>query len=457
MAQEKVNRYLKLFFRKERAAAFPGDDFPPRIPGDKEILIAVMEASGEIVEFNPACERLTGFSRAEVLGRALSPALVPEEEWPGVEMVCREILNGRPQPGYRNHWRTKSGGKVLIFWTYAGLTAPDSGVSYIVGSGVPSAFFDGQTERRRQLQLRLNALTASAGSDKALAEILNSIREYMACDAAAIRLRRKGGYPYIQTVGFPAEFIRRESLLHSGGNGGKSHPDCFCGQVLSGSASALTVKLPSGEAFFTGNVNELAARLGREGVSFGIRNYCGQAGYRSLLLIPLRRRDETIGLLQLNDSRADNFTPDDIDWLILAGQSIVTVLARLESEKEKIETERIFHLALQKTNDGFFLGTADGKVYIYNEAMERICGYTRDEVNRHGWYYLAFPNGEERRQAVAKARLAMAGKIDCCEMVITCKDGGRKKVSCTLSPLDMDGEIQTLLTIADVFPNGIRT
>ena len=63
------------------------------------------------------------------------------------------------------------------------------------------------------------------------------------------------------------------------------------------------------------------------------------------------------------------------------------------------------------------------------------------------WYFL---NEEERRQAVYKARQAVAGKIDYMELIITHKDGTRKPVALTLTPLEIDGITYNFSTVIDL-------
>ena len=87
---------------------------------------------------------------------------------------------------------------------------------------------------------------------------------------------------------------------------------------------------------------------------------------------------------------------------------------------------------------------------VYNEAMERIFGFTMEEVNDHGWLYLAFPDGDERKAVIHKIRLSMAGKIDYMEVQITRKDDSKRWVGLSVSPLKFDGRTYTFATMIDL-------
>ena len=282
--------------------------------------------------------------------------------------------------------------------------------------------------------------------ETALAEILQGIRAYADCDAAAIRLRKGDDFPFAQALGFSEDFVQQESSLCN--KQGKSEMlECICGRVITNDVEGLLMPLASGKAFITNNIEQLVSELAKKKLPFKVRNHCGAVGYRSIAIIPLCYKGETVGLLQLNDTALNKFNEDDIDFILVASQAIGTALVRWEADQARQKSELILNTVIQKANDGFSLGTPDGKVIIYNEAMERMSGYTMAEVNQHGWYYLTFPKEEDRRQAIHKARLAMAGKIECMDTEITCKDGSKKKVTLSITPLEIDGQIYNLYTM----------
>src|SRR5215475_6724747 len=82
------------------------------------ILVVGIDAHGRIVTFSRTCEELSGYGRAEVLGRDLVSLLVPES-WRKV-VATRLSSNdwidlGRP---HQHPWRTRSGDERLIEWRY---------------------------------------------------------------------------------------------------------------------------------------------------------------------------------------------------------------------------------------------------------------------------------------------------------------------------------------------------
>jgi len=120
----------------------------------------------------------------------------------------------------------------------------------------------------------------------------------------------------------------------------------------------------------------------------------------------------------------------------------------LESD-QRSKSESILVALLEKSREGFFVTSPEGSISYYSKAMEQISGYSKDQVAEHGWFYLLFPHEEERRQAVQKVRLVMAGKLEFVELDITRKDGIKNWVRFSVTPLEIDGKQHTLTTLGE--------
>ena len=425
-----------------------------------ESLIMMLDNRGRITEFNPACEQVSGYSRREVLGKT-PEFLVPPEEQDEMRAVLAKLLQSGKEDSlpltYENHWQSKDGRRRLLVWSNSNIMDADGKVSSIICTGQDVTEIRAEERRRAVMLDILQVLASPHDQDTVLSYILKTVCRHMQCDAAGIRLHRGDDYPYVQTVGFSDDFIRSESLLccYQGGippQDAEGHGvlECICGSVIRGDLNpGLATETGT---FYTGNINDLTAKLARQDMPFRIRNHCGQAGYKSIALVPLRFQEDTVGLLQLNAVGEDHFSEDDIEFLTLIGRSIGAALARFQAEQERRKIQLILDKVIQNARDGFSLATQEGEFLIYNAAMERITGYTQDEVNTHGWFYLAYPDEEERRQAVHKARQAAAGRIYFIDTVITCKDGTRKPVAISVTPMEIDEKTYNFSTIIDLTP-----
>jgi PAS domain S-box-containing protein len=447
-----LNQYLHLFSRPKDMAEFeqiPG--FISRLLETVESLVVVLDTEGRIREFNPACERLSGYTREEMIGKKYD-LLIPAEELAEVKNKLELLMAGNFEQRLEYHWLSREGKKRLLLWSSSNVKNDEGQISCIICTGLDITDLR-EFENRRLVVLEILETLAGTGTQAAvLQQVLQTIKTYFDCDAVALRLRKGDDYPYTQAIGFSEEFLRQESTLCSFEGctikrdaDGLAVLDCLCGRVIRGDYDYV---LTAEGVLITGNINKFVAvaTAGQE-QSFTIRNYCGQSGYQSVALIPLRSNQETVGLLQLNAYEENHFSEVEIAFLTIVGQSIAAALVRFQAEQERRKAELILNTIVQKAQDGFLLSTLDGKAIIYNEAMRCITGYTCEDINQYNWFYLLFPDEEMRRLAVNKARQAVAGRLEYMETEITCKDGSEKRVVLSLTPLEIEGKTYVFSTM----------
>jgi PAS domain S-box-containing protein len=113
-----------------------GEEFAAVLAETTQSLVCVLDEGGRVVLFNDACERATGFTRDEVLGRVLAEVLLPQEEREAFGEVLAFIWStghSSPQVG---HWQTKDGGRRLIAWSNKPVLPTDGAPGYLVTTGI---------------------------------------------------------------------------------------------------------------------------------------------------------------------------------------------------------------------------------------------------------------------------------------------------------------------------------
>ena len=209
----------------------------------------------------------------------------------------------------------------------------------------------------------LSLLNQTAESRERIREILTAIQHASGIEAVGIRLREGTDYPYYEVSGFSQNFTELEHSVCAVDPDGKPLRDsngnfyleCMCGLILNGSPDTSLPFFTTGGSFWTNNTDELKASLDTDFLErIRFRGNCLKEGYKSVALIPLQSEDRQIGLLQLNDSRADVFTPDIIEFFEQIGTTIAIAFEKKQSEerlvaaKEKLEekvrsrTNRLF-------------------------------------------------------------------------------------------------------------------
>jgi PAS domain S-box-containing protein len=120
-----------------QSAEFPvGESFARILTEATQSLVCVLDRDGRILLFNEACERATGFGRAELLGRDARDFVIPPEEREAFgEFLAYVWKTGAPSPQV-GHWQTKDGGRRLIAWSNKPMAGADGTFVSLVTTGI---------------------------------------------------------------------------------------------------------------------------------------------------------------------------------------------------------------------------------------------------------------------------------------------------------------------------------
>ena len=123
-----------------------GDEFAKVLTETTMSLVCVLDQDARILFFNDACERVTGFSRGEVVGCDARDFVIPPEEAETFTEVLDYIWStglSSPQVG---HWLTKDGKRKLIAWSNRLMPSENGGPALLVTSGIDLSTPDGGDE-----------------------------------------------------------------------------------------------------------------------------------------------------------------------------------------------------------------------------------------------------------------------------------------------------------------------
>ncbi|MBW8039948.1 MAG: PAS domain S-box protein [Planctomycetes bacterium] len=188
----------------------------------------------------------------------------------------------------------------------------------------------------------LERLNRKSQAFEMVQDIIALIKESTGFTAVGIRLRQADDFPYFVVDGFSDDFVKAENCLCTRNEKGEQVFDeegrpaleCLCGAVIMGVADLTSPFITKAGSFWTNNTTKLMSSSEVQALEVPIRNRCNQAGYESVALIPLCSGDQTVGLLQLNDTLPDCFTPEMISFFEGICASIGIALARIEAEQE---------------------------------------------------------------------------------------------------------------------------
>ena len=234
----------------------------------------------------------------------------------------------------------------------------------------------------------LDALNSHDRTTGLVGRIPLLLKEYTRIEAVGIRLRAGEDFPYVETDGFPGDFVEagRSLFARNGQNDivrdgcGKAHLECLCGAVIAGRTGPPTHFFTKAGSFWTNSMTELMASASPEDLRGPTRDLCRSAGYESVALIPLRSGDETVGLLQLNDRLKDRFDIGFIEFLEGVAASIGMALSRKEAEEAVKRSEATLKSVLSASPVGIALCRNDRTVDWINDRLTAMTGYALEEV-----------------------------------------------------------------------------
>ncbi len=413
------HRRTEDFLRRER-------DFTSAILDTVGALVAVMDTEGRIVRFNRACEEVTGYLQEEAQGILFWELLGSGRDVLMMKSVFEDLRAGLFPRVLEHNIVAKNGARRLVAWRKTALLGRDGLVEYVIATGLDV------TERRRfesyqTLATRLlEHLNRPHRGAEPLSEVTGIIKEFTGLEAIGIRLNDGDDFPYFVTAGLPSSFVQLENHLCARtadghlvrDEGGDPVLECMCGNVLLGRVDPSKQFFTSGGSFWTNSTTELLASTTDEDRGTHTRNNCNRRGYESVALIPIRADEEIVGLLQLNDTRRDRFTPVMIRFMEQIGANIGMALKRQMTEE-----------ALRELNE-----TLEARVAERTAALERRAALLRALASE-----LTHAESRERRRLASVLhdhlqQILVAAKLKV-DMLRDTGDGGAAKALSETSDL----------------------
>ncbi len=121
-------------------------------------VIVVLDLNGCFFRFNHAAEELTGYDRAEVLGKPVWDYVIPEDQREGVKSVFENLRKGNVDIAghYENDWLLRDGTRRTLSWRNSVLRNNKGEITHIVALGYDISDRRAAEEQKDRLQRELN-------------------------------------------------------------------------------------------------------------------------------------------------------------------------------------------------------------------------------------------------------------------------------------------------------------
>jgi PAS domain S-box-containing protein len=280
---------------------------------------------GIVTSWNPAAERLYGYTSEEAVGRQIS-FIFPPDRRSEEQLILDKIRRGEWLETYETERIRKDGTRVDVQLTISPLEEPGAGV---VGASVIARDITAAKRRRRAQEFLVGAsrtLDSSLDPEKTARTIVATAVPELA-DICLIDFVREDGWLGNSVVSGAEpeaaarlERIRAESPLDPEGD----HP---VARVLREGRPMIWRDLKAPEIVEQVVQNEEHRRL------------LDDAGYNSVAVVPLVARGRTLGALSFLHARTDmRYDPTDLEFLSELGDRAAMALdnARLYRERDEI-------------------------------------------------------------------------------------------------------------------------
>ncbi len=348
-----------------------------------------------VVDWNPAAERLFGFTKEEAMGRHAAELIVPESARPQVDRIWQALISQKGGRRSTNENVTKDGRIILCEW-YNTTLIDENGKAI----GVISLVQDITEKKQAEEKLKT--------SHKRLSTLINNLQDGILVEDAEHRVlfANKAFFELFDISISPEEII---------------------GQQCCKGVNAIARLFPD-EAEFKNRISDIT-----------------------------RAREQVLDeILYLKDGRIfeRDYVPIIVDGTF---QGQLWRYRDITERKRAEERLRVQATALDAAANSIMLTDRDGTILWVNQAFTEISGYTAEEaigrkpnILRAGKHSKAFY--QELWDTIT------AGKVWCGEIINKHKDGHLYYIEATITPVkDENGEITHFVGISQDITQRKRT
>ena len=301
-----------------------------------------------------------------------------------------------------------------------------------------------RTERNVEGVRGLLELFATKTSRKEYVDaVVRFLRDWCQCRCVGIRLSdQQGGMPYVASVGYSREFLKRETCLHSVSD------NCPCFRILQGQPTQDDVQFTGNKgSFFCHSIQQYADCLWTTPAARA-RAICLQAGYNSLAHSPIHYHGRLFGSIHLADQRKNRFPAETVVFIESIAPLVGEAIHRFQVEESLQESEQRFRSMFESHAAVMLLVEPNsGAIQDANSAAAAFYGYTRQRLQTMNINHL---NTMPLQFVTAQRKRALRGDQGCFVFPHRLASGEVRTVEVHSTPIRVQGRLLLFSIIHDI-------
>lgn len=266
-------------------------------------VVCVVDLEGYFVYISASCEKVFGYTQAEMLGTNMVNYVHPEDRDKTLA-VAGQIMRGKEQPYFENRYLRKDGTTVYIMWSAR--WSENDKVRVAVARDIT------EYKRYERIQSSMYKLSQVAHQADDLSALFqrghNIISQFIAAESYVIAMAQPGS--------------NRAKLAHC--MDGKYQPK---DSIKLSERSALGEVIRGGKPLLVSTVKEFALQL-------EVEANCESQDQGNWLGVPLITQDNIIGALVIRTSRADGYSRHDVKLMEFVAEQFALTIERKEYEQK---------------------------------------------------------------------------------------------------------------------------
>jgi PAS domain S-box-containing protein/putative nucleotidyltransferase with HDIG domain len=355
----------------------------------KDGILIIDAETGKIINVNPFLLDLLSYSEEQILGKSIweigtfKDIIANQDNF--LELQQKEYIRYENLP-----LQTADGRKVAVeFVSNVYL----EGQHKVIQCNIRDITDRIQSELFQNLSGEVLAILNEPGDLHDLIQrILSIMKLKTGSDAVGMRLQSGDDFPYYAQHGFSEDFLRVENSLMTSKPGGdicrnsdgSISLECTCGLVISGKTDPSNPLFTPGGSFWMNDSFPLPDLPADNDPRLHPRSRCIHQGYASVALVPIRKNQQIVGLLQLNNRSRDKFNRDVIKTLEEIASHIGEALVRKQMEEMLRESEQKLSSILHNITDVIWsLSLPDMSLFYVSPSVEKMYGRSAEEFAKN--------------------------------------------------------------------------